>query len=93
MDNYVRVLDKALEIEGLSVCVGDTSENYHDLEHSKNIEKIVQACEDTDSPIISFWVYNKYMGSLVVLVGYGDESISDYSYNDFLIELVEGEVE
>ena len=88
MDNYIEVIERALQDENVTISVGDRSVCYHDLEHSRVLKSIVQACEDTDEPIVDFYLEGDNVGSMSVLVGYDDESISDYVMTGFLLELM-----
>ena len=88
MDNYIKVLENALKDDSVTVSVQDRSVDYFDLENSRIVAEIVEACEATDEPLLCFNVDGKPVGNMSVLVGYGDESISDYHVNDFMTEIV-----
>jgi 1-deoxy-D-xylulose 5-phosphate reductoisomerase len=72
----------------------DESESYYDVEHSRDVDEIAEACEATDAPIIVFVDptntnrVRKVIGSMSVIVGYGEESICDYSSNERMDALV-----
>jgi len=89
-DNYIVVIKKALEQSDVTMNVGDSSENYDDLECSRDISGIIEACEATDSPVVTFFKDGVSQGYMIVLVGYGDESVADYSISAFTEELMEG---
>jgi hypothetical protein len=89
-DNYITALNVALLDQEVTVSVSDASEDYFDLEHSRKMHEIVEACEATDSPVITFFKGKQSLGYLLVLVGYGDESIADYGVNAFIESIVEG---
>lgn len=84
MDNYKQAIIKALDLDDVTICVGDTSIDYNDLDHSTSFDPIVEAIEATESPVLKFYQDGKYKGSMLVLVGYGDESIVDHHCNDFM---------
>lgn len=84
MENYKKAVKKALENKAVSVSVMDRSVDYFDLEKSRKITEIVSACEATDDPLVCFYVDSKPAGNMSVMVGEGDESISDHHVNDFM---------
>lgn len=92
LDSYIQVVSKALEDSTVSVSVGDMCEDYYDLVQSNDLDSIVEACEATDTPVLHFFQDDESMGVMSVLVGYGDESISDYHTTEFLESLLEGSV-
>jgi hypothetical protein len=87
IDNYIAAVKRALTETNATICVGDLSVDYFDLNHSRDVDAIVEACEATDSPIIQFYVSRKSQGQMSVLVGYGDESICDYHSNQYMNEI------
>ena len=89
MDNYVTVIKAALEQSDVTMNVSDASENYDDLENSRDTDAIIEACEATDSPVVTFFKDGASMGYMNVLVGYGDESIADYTISSFMDGLME----
>lgn len=92
MEQWQKVTQRALdEIEAMTIYVGDSSEAYFDLESSRNMGDIVEAVEATESPVVSFVLRGTRIGWLLVIVGYGDESIVDYPSNEFMNKLMEGE--
>jgi hypothetical protein len=84
MDNYKRVLKQALENKQVSVSVQDISVDYFDLENSRKYTEIIEACEATDQPLVCFYVNGIASGNMMVMVGEGDDSISDHHVNDFM---------
>lgn len=88
MDNYIAVIKKALEDDAVTVSVQDISEIVYDLVDSRILDDIVEACEATDAPLLCFNLDGVPVGNMSVLVGYGDESISDYHVNDFMTGIV-----
>lgn len=93
-DNYKAVVIKALSDEHIYVCVGDQNELNDDLVNSRDINAIVEACEATDAPVITFnlkvGIGHSPLGSMSVMVGYGDESIIDHHSNEFMNRITEG---
>ena len=88
-DNYIPVLRKAFEEnDEVTVNVMDMSEDDFDLEGSRNVEEIVEACEATDSPVLCFYLGKESLGNVSVLVGYGDESIADHHSNEYMENLM-----
>lgn len=75
---------RALRDKDVTVSVGDTSEDYDDIEHTRDMGEIIEACEATDSPVVQFFWQGNWMGSMVVMVDCGDESIVDHHCNDFM---------
>ncbi len=90
MDSYIAVIKKALENDEVTVSVQDISEDEFDLIDSRILDEIVDACEATDEPLVCFSVNGAPVGNMSVLVGYGDESISDCHINDFMTGIVGG---
>ena len=89
MDNYIEVINSALLDPTLSINVGDAGEAHDDLEDSRNPSDIIEACEATDSPVVTFFRDGESMGYMVVLVGYEDESIADYTLSEWMYGLME----
>lgn len=82
---YQKAVIKALnESKEVTINVSDTSEDYFDLEDSRDFKEIVEACEATDSPVITIFKNGQSIGYMLIMVGYKDESIADYSVNDFM---------
>jgi hypothetical protein len=86
---YTKAICKALKNPDITINVSDTSENYFDLENSRDLAEIIEACEATDSPVVNFILDGGSIGYMLVLVGYGEESIVDYPCNDFMNSIVE----
>ncbi|UNA02125.1 hypothetical protein vBAmaSR9Y2_47 [Alteromonas phage vB_AmaS-R9Y2] len=86
-DSFKAAVCKALKHEDVTVSVGDVSEIEFDLDDSRDIGDIFEAIEATDAPIVSFFKQGEFVGSMSVMVGYGDESISDHHVNDFMNEV------
>jgi|TARA_R110000764_G_scaffold99539_2_gene184210 hypothetical protein len=87
-DDYKMSLKIALKDLEVTVNVGDAGENYDDLENSRDIAKVIEACEATDSPVVTFFKNGVSQGYMIVLVGHGDESIADYSVSEFMTRIV-----
>jgi len=81
---YQVAICRALRDKDVTVSVGDMSEDYEDIEHVRDIGAIIEACEATDSPVVQFFWQGNGMGSMVVMVGYGEESIADHQCTDFM---------
>lgn len=79
---------KSLKNESVTVSVSDSGEDHFDLENSRDLNAIFEAVQATDSPIVNFYVNDRCIGYMLVLVGYGDESIMDYSVSDFMESIV-----
>ena len=90
IDNYVLAVNKALQDQTVTVCVRDISMDYDDLEHSRDIDEIIEACEATDTPLICFHKNLKGVGNMLVMVGEGEESICDSHVNEFM-DMITGE--
>ena len=88
-DSYIKAVCKALKNDDVTISVGDLSEDYEDLENSRELGQIREACEATEQPVLQFFKGGKWVGSMMVLVGYKDESIVDYHYNQFMNSIVE----
>ena len=89
-EEYKRVTCEALKEEEVTICVGDSGEDYDDLEHSRDLGEIIEAVEATDSPIVNFYKAGVPVGWILVAVGEDpDETIVDYSANDFMNKLIE----
>lgn len=88
-EEYKAAICRALKHQDVTVSVGDRSEIEFDVDDSRDLAEIFEAVEATDEPIVSFFKVGEFVGSMSVLVGYGDESISDYHYNDFMISICE----
>ena len=86
---YQAAICKALKDSDVTVDVGDMSEDYQDLEGSRDIGEIIKACEATDSPVVTFYKNDVLLGAMLVMVGQGDESIVDHHCNDFMDNICE----
>jgi hypothetical protein len=84
MDNYKRAVKAALKQEGVNISVGDVSVNYFDLKHSAKYTEIIEACEATEFPRLTFYTGDMCHGQMAVMCGEGDESIVDYHVNPFM---------
>jgi len=89
---YKKAVCKALQDQDITVAVSDASEDYFDLKNSRSIADIFTACEATDSPVITIFKDNKSIGYIIVLCGYGDESIADHNVTDFMNSICESEL-
>jgi hypothetical protein len=88
---YKKAVCKALQDKDITISVSDTSVDYFDLENSRLIADIFEACEATDSPVITIFKGGESIGYMLILCGYGDESIADYSVSDFMNEICASE--
>jgi hypothetical protein len=88
-DNYITAIVTALKMDDILVNVSDRSENYFDLESSRTLDDIIEATEGTDEPVVHFFRGKEQLGYMLVAVGYGDESIIDYSDNEFMNSIVD----
>lgn len=84
MDNYKKAVKAALAKGNVTISVGDVSERDFDLEHSSKYREIVEACEATEFPRLTFYDNKTYQGQMAVMCGEGDESIVDYHTNPFM---------
>lgn len=87
-DAYKKAVCVALKDKDVTVNVCDMSEDHDDLEDSRNVSDIFEACEATDSPVVKFHKDGTFLGCMWVMVGYGDESISDHVCNEFMNSIV-----
>lgn len=90
---HMKAICKALKDPKVYVNVGDMSEDYYDLEVSRDIGDIQEAITATECPIVNFRriEVGKYdnLGNIVVIPELNDCSIADHSDNDFINNIVE----
>ena len=89
MYNYITVINKALEQPDVTINVGDCGEEYDDLKKSKTVSDIIEACEATDSPVVTFFKDGVSIGYMILYFRYEDESIADYTVSSFMESLME----
>lgn len=87
-DNYLTVCEKALQDKTVLINVRDSNYPDFDLEGSRNIDEIEQACQETELPLVVIFRDGIKVGSILVLCGYGDESICDHSDNQYMNDLM-----